>query len=369
MRIGIDARLIGESGVGRYIRNLIRELSSVDRKNTYVIFLTKEGYKKFRAPNHRFTCSIADVRWHTLKEQLIMPWICMREHLDVLHVPYFNAPVLYPGKFLLTIHDLTIRYVNTGLASTYPKFLYMIRRMGYHIVLLLGLRRAGHIITVSHAVKHDIMRDFSLPSGKISVTYEGVDPGLLIPKKTAPLADTPYFLYVGNAYPHKNLPVLLDGYHIYASRFTHPYTLVLVGRRDYFYSRIAALVTTLNLSHLVRLFGAADDNELRALYTHARALVFPSRMEGFGLPAIEALMLGCPVICSDIPVFRELLGTMATYVDTNSAFAVANALAAAHNRKSKPVITQKQKKSLGDRYSWRRMAKDTVSLYEKVYAS
>jgi glycosyltransferase involved in cell wall biosynthesis len=369
MRIGIDARLIQESGVGRYIRNLIRELSVIDTTNRYIVFLTQEGFDSFQIPNDRWAKRLADVRWHSLKEQLVMPMLFMREHLDVLHVPYFNAPLFYPGKYLLTIHDLTIRYTNTGLASTYPKVFYWFRRLGYSIVLALGMKRARHIITVSHTVQNDIIKEFLRPSHSISVTYEGVDPELQRRKKAASRIDGPYFLYIGNAYPHKNIPMLLSGYGRYVARVKHPLKLVLVGKRDYFYHRLAFEIGNMNLTNHVQLFGQADDNTLHTLYAHARALVFSSRMEGFGLPGLEALVSGCPVICSDIPIFHELLGDIPTYVDTNSVTDICAALMLFHNPMEARKPTQTQKLSLLMKYNWRNMAVSTLSLYESIHIS
>jgi tRNA U55 pseudouridine synthase TruB len=136
MRRGIDARLLHETGVGRYIRNLIRELATGDQLNEYVIFLRETDFSQFNVPNSRWHKRKAEAPWHSFAEQFIMPWVLLREHLDVLHVPYFNAPIFYPGKYIVTIHDLTILHFDTGKASTLPYWVYKIRRFGYRIVLL-----------------------------------------------------------------------------------------------------------------------------------------------------------------------------------------------------------------------------------------
>jgi glycosyltransferase involved in cell wall biosynthesis len=170
MRIGIDARLIDETGVGRYIRNLITELEKIDTKNTYVLFLRKNAYNSFQT---RFEKRLADVPWHSVAEQLFMPAILNRERLDLLHVPYFNVPLFYFGKFIVTIHDLTILHFDTGKASTHWYPFYKLRRIGYHLELLKALSWAEKIIAVSESTKQEILDHFDVLPEHIEVIYEG----------------------------------------------------------------------------------------------------------------------------------------------------------------------------------------------------
>ena len=171
MKIGIDARLMNETGVGRYIRNLIDELATLDTKNTYVVFVRKE--KDFTPPNSHWIKIIADVPWHSIAEQFQMPGIFYREHLDVLHVPYFNVPLFYFGKFIVTIHDLIILHFDTGKATTLPYVFYQIRRLGYYISLLKAICWSEKIIAVSQTTKQEILKHFDVRSEDIEVIYEG----------------------------------------------------------------------------------------------------------------------------------------------------------------------------------------------------
>lgn len=173
MKIGIDARLIGETGVGRYIRNLITELGKLDTTNTYVIFLRKKTYDDFKLPNPQWQKRLADIPWHSVQEQIFMPAIFNREHLDLLHVPYFNVPLFYFGKFVVTIHDLTILHFDTGKASTLPYIFYKLRRIGYHIELMKALSWSEKVIAVSQATKKEILDHFDVLPEHISVIYEG----------------------------------------------------------------------------------------------------------------------------------------------------------------------------------------------------
>jgi len=344
MRIGIDARLMNETGVGRYIRNLIGNLAEIDSINTYVVFVLDDSWKP---PNERWEKRIVNLRWHSIAEQFIMPWIFLKARLDLVHIPYFNVPIFYPGKFVVTIHDLTILHFDTGKATTLPLPLYKLRRLGYFLALAVGLRRAHKIIAVSKTTKQEVVDHFQINPDKIIVTYEGVDEKMTSDMRQATskkkLISQPYFLYVGNAYPHKNLEILLTQ-HL-------PITLVLVGKMDFFYERLKKNIDNRNII----FFGQANDEQLINLYTHASALIFPSLMEGFGLPALEALALGCPVVVSDIPVFHEILGNNATYFNPRDPRDLAEKLSSIRGKKKKVILGV---------YSWSRLAFDTLALYE-----
>ncbi len=173
MKIGIDGRLIHETGVGRYIRNLIQELGTIDRDNSYIIFLRKDEFHTFIPKNERWEARLADIPWHSVTEQLFMPAIFNREHLDLLHVPYFNVPLLYFGKFVVTIHDLTILHFDTGKATTLPYIFYQLRRFGYYVSLLKAIFWSEKIIAVSQTTKKEILNHFDVLPENIKVIYEG----------------------------------------------------------------------------------------------------------------------------------------------------------------------------------------------------
>ena len=369
MRIGIDARLIQETGVGRYIRNLIAELARLDTTNEYVIFLRKKEFDFFILPNNRWSKVIADVPWHSVSEQLIIPWVFLRARLDIVHIPYFNVPILYPKKFIVTIHDLTILHADTGKASTKPLWFYKIKRAGYRCILWVALLRASHVLTVSYTVKEDIHTQFQTPLTNITVTYEGIDEALLDKKRqptTMRAKYGRYFLYVGNVYPHKNIEMLLSAYETYAAHVERPARLVFVGPDDYFYAKLKRVIGSLAFAKNITLLHNVADASLRQLYTRAIALLFPSRMEGFGLPAIEASALGCAVICSDIPVFHEILGSNAIFVDTTDANRFSQALIRVDREPIKNDESAKLIAQIVAKYSWTRMVQKTVWVYTEV---
>ena len=172
MKIGIDVRLWKQTGVGRYVQELVSNLAKIDQKNHYLLFFAMNEFEEFKLPGPNFEKRIIDIRWHSLKEQIVMPCLLWREHLDLVHFPYFSVPIFYPGKFIVTIHDLILDHFETGKASTLPFFLYKLKRFGYKLVMWIALHRAVKIITVSETTKREIIKHYHLNSEKIAVTYE-----------------------------------------------------------------------------------------------------------------------------------------------------------------------------------------------------
>lgn len=367
MRIGIDARLINETGVGRYIRNLIDELSQRDSPYTFVVFLPKESYGAFRLPNAQWEKQCADVHWHTLKEQFVMPILWKKARLDLIHIPYFNVPIFSPVPTVVTIHDLTVLHFPTGKATTLPYLLYSLKRIGYQLVLRTGLWKAKQIIAVSKTVKEDIVKSCGIAREKITVTYEGVDNNIQCKMlndkcqiKNKLKITQPYFLYVGNAYPHKNLDLLVYAFDKFKkSSKGKDFNLVFVGSDTLFYKRLHKLVGTLPCKDAIQFAGAITDENLVHAYTYAHALAFPSLSEGFGLPALEAIRFGCPVVCSDIPVFHEILQDYVCYFDPKSVDSLVSALKKVSGNKQVPDL------KILERYSWKAMAEQTLALYER----
>src|SRR4030042_3078580 len=156
MRIGIDARVIYQTGVGRYIRNLIDNLSVLDQTNHYTVFLNPDSFGAFQIPNPNWEKVRTDSRWHSFKEQILMPVYFYRSRLDLVHIPYFNIPLLYTGKFVVTIHDLTVLHTATGRATMLPRPVYEFKKAGFYFLMLLGLRTAKKIIPVSQTTTDEI---------------------------------------------------------------------------------------------------------------------------------------------------------------------------------------------------------------------
>ena len=243
MKIGIDARFLGpvSKGLGRYVERLVENLEKIDRENEYIIFLRRENWDYYTPKFSNFKKVLADCKWYSFKEQIMMPLAIWKEKVDLMHFPHFNIPIFCPIKFVATIHDLILLQFPTPRATTLSPIFYKIKYLVYKFVIWFAVWRAKKVLTVSEYTKKEIIKYFKIKEDKIEVAYEacdGVEYGQLkIPEKEslAKLGITkPFILYVGNAYPHKNLETLIEVYRDLAIGCQ----LVFVGKEDYFYKRL-----------------------------------------------------------------------------------------------------------------------------------
>lgn len=390
MRIGIDARFYAEAGgLGRYTRELIGELEKIDDKNEYLIFVTTRGDELYQPSTARFKKIIVNIRWYSWQEQIWWPLILRRHKIDLMHFLHWNVPLFYHGTFFLTIHDLILLHFPDRRASTLPTVFYWIKYLAHRLVLQQAARRARKIFVPSEFVKNDLVKKLGVSPEKIVVTYEGAgllqkchcDPpagGEAIPRlkedgiassATPPrnnVLSNPYILYVGAAYPHKNLERLLEAFAILKNDWTEPLSLVLAGRPDYFYERLKHLAYDKYPWLPIIFLGEVTDAELADLYHNASIFVFPSLSEGFGLPPLEAMTHSAPVLSSNASCLPEILGTAALYFDPYKpeelSFRIQQVLTDDNLRQKLIVagLSQVQK------YSWQKCAQLTLAEYEKL---
>lgn len=376
MRIGIDVRLWSETGVGRYIRNLVTEIAQTDVRNEYFLFALKKDIPEIEkltsSRKHRWRILPVKSRWHSLSEQTDFVAALYKYPLDLMHFPYFSLPVLYRRPFVVTIHDLIIHHFSTGRASTLSLPLYQTKRFFFNRVLRYGLNDSRNIIAPLDCVKDDIVNTFHIAKEKIVVTKEGYDP--LIKNSKSEIRNSkldPYFLYVGNAYPHKNVEKLIEGFLLFKNgrdpsaslHFTQDdIKLYLVGKKDYFYEQLQK--EHKNDSGIVFKHDVTDQ-ELASLYTNAQAFVSASLMEGFGLPPLEAMANGCVPLVSDIPSFHEVCEDAGVYFDQNDHEKIAEAMLEwmKVSEKDKKYLLEQGKKRV-THFSWKKMAQETIAIYE-----
>jgi glycosyltransferase involved in cell wall biosynthesis len=362
MRIGIDARLWNETGVGRYIRNLVWNLQELDQKNKYVLFVNKGIPNRELGIRNDWKVIDTDIHWHTLDEQFRFPAVLKKENLDLVHFPYFSVPVFYNRPYVITIHDLIINHYPTGKATTLPSPIYYFKQLGYQFVIKQAAKNAKRIIAVSEATKKEIAQHLGISKDKIVVTYEGVDKRSKIQDLRFKILGK-YFLYVGNAYPHKNLERLIDAFAILKKEKTEV-KLVLVGKEDYFYRRLKEKVKRLEIEEQVIFTGYVTENQLFEYYNNAIATVVPSLMEGFGLTGLEAMQAGCLVLASDIPSLKEIYQDAAIYFNPFAVNAIhATIREVLKGKKSLLSYKEKGMKRVSF-FSWKRMAQETLKIYE-----
>lgn len=351
MRIGIDVRLWNESGVGRYIRNLVYNLERMDKKNDYILFARPEDLGELKIKNSKFKIVQTDIKWHSFDEQFNFVNILNRQNLDLVHFPYHSAPIFYNKAFIITIHDLIPFRFETGNASTLPFPLYKIKFMAYKFVLSTLSKKAKKIISPSEFSRKEIVNVLGVDSSRVRVIPEGVDERL---RKSDDFVRKNQFLYVGNAYPHKNLDTLIQVFsELPASE------LLLIGKEDFFYKRLKRKVKDLKLSN-IKFMGYVSDSKLSELYAYSRALVIPSLMEGFGLPALEAMSNGCPLLVSDIPAHREICQNAAIYFDPRDNENLRSKIIGLSNLGQYRDRGYSRAKEFG----WEKTARETLKIYE-----
>ena len=370
MRIGLDCRLFGlkHAGIGRYVENLVENVLALDKENEYVLFVNKDFKDKAENFKSKVKVVTVDIPHYSLKEQIIFPFILAREKLDLVHFPAFNLPVFYFGHYVVTIHDL-IKHVSRGKETTtrWPG-IYWLKYLGYRLVFAVVIRRAWTILVPSAFIKEELIKNYHLKPEKITVTYEGVSKKesseIKIP--TADWAKKPYLLYVGNVYPHKNIVRLIEAVKLINSEKL-PITLVVVCARSVFLEKLQEKIKELQAEKLVNLVGFVTDEELAGLYQRAVAFVFPSLMEGFGLPGLEAMAYGTPVLASAIPVFKEIYQEAAVYFDPQNPQDIADKIKLVISDKKVREKKTKECLALVKKYSWLKMAQETLKVYNSFF--
>jgi glycosyltransferase involved in cell wall biosynthesis len=264
---------------------------------------------------------------------------------------------------------LIIDHYNTGRATSLPFPLYDIKRLGYKLALSIGIKKASKLTAISETTKSEIINHYKIDSNNITVTYDALDNHffqMLNHHKPKNYYKFPYILYIGNAYPHKNLDFLIEAFELL--RRIKNIKLVLVGDDSFFYPRLKDLVARRRLENDIIFFGNANDQQLIDLYTFSSLLVFPSLMEGFGLPNLEAVSCGKLCVVSDIPAFKEIWGENLIYFKLNNTNDLINkiifVLNMNHNEYQR--IIEKAKRII-EKYNWQETAIATLKLYQQIY--
>ncbi|MFH0873572.1 MAG: glycosyltransferase family 1 protein [Candidatus Komeilibacteria bacterium] len=359
MRIGIDARFWGYTGgFSRYLEQIITHLGQFDTHNQYIIIVRKRVGLPDLPPN--FSYLIADIPWYSWQEQWRLPWILYRLRLDIVHFPHFNIPILYWRPQIVTIHDLIMIRWPSHKASLLPAWLWRLKFWAYQITLRVATRRARHIITPSQSTKDDLLDYLHLPAEKISVISEAS----VWPRTEHYEPAAPQLLYVGNCYPHKNVGLLCQAYRQIAET-NELVTLLLVIPDDYFSQRVLAEINLFPsaIRQRIHIDRAVSTERLQEYYQHSTLFIFSSQKEGFGLPGLEAMSCGLPVIASNSSCLPEIYGSAAYYfspAEPSSLVSALNVLLTdpdSRNKLRQAGFQQVQK------YSWELAAQQTQNLY------
>jgi len=369
LRIAIDARKLRDYGIGTYVRNLLRHLARIDPRTEYVLFCRAEDCGMVEELGENFRSVAEPARPYSASEQLRIPMDLRREGIDLFHAPHYVLPPLTPCKSVVTIHDC--------IHLRFPQ--YLPNRLAYAYArssLWFATHRSNRVLTVSEASKRDILKYFRVPERKIDVIYNAIDERfgeLPTPEEIERVRDryqlnAPYVLYAGNIKPHKNLERLIEAFHTLRRGDLEHVKLLIIGDEISKYATLRRAVHRYKLHKHVRFFGFVPDKTLAVLYRLARAFVFPSLYEGFGLPPLEAMASGTPVITSNISSLPEVVGDAALLIDPYDADAIADAMRRILlDSDLRDDLRQRGFRRVAE-FSWERSVRRVRQIYEEVLA-
>jgi glycosyltransferase involved in cell wall biosynthesis len=371
MRIAIDARKLRDYGIGTYVRNLLRQLARHDDGHEYVVFSRDADFEFVSGLGPRFRPLLEEAANYSIREQFALPIDLRREAIDLFHAPHYVLPPLTPCRSVVTIHDC--------IHLRFPQ--YLPSRLGYAYArgqMWAATHRAARVITVSEASKRDILRYFRVPEGKIDVIYNAIDerfwqapdPAEIDRVRQRYQLTAPFVLYAGNIKPHKNLERLIESFHLLRQNSPElkDVQLLIIGDEVSKYATLRRAVHRHKLHKHVRFFGFVRDQTLAALYRLANVFVFPSLYEGFGLPPLEAMASGTPVIVSNVSSLPEVVGDAALMIDPYEPNEIAEAMRRVLTDESLRSRLQLRGLARAREFSWERSIARVREIYAEVMA-
>lgn len=354
MRVGIDVQstLGQKTGIGLYTTNLLQALRRVAPHHEYVE-LAWGPSRELRTDQRLY--------W----QQWVLPRRARDMHIDVLHVPGFDAPFLKSCPIVLTVHDL--------IGRIFPKNLPPVSRFYWQYWLPFTIRWADIVVVDSHHTKSDLIHLVGIPSDRIYVVHLGVDSSFRpLQQDDAALAivrlkynlPLKFILYVGTIEPRKGLDTLLMAYAVLADKVSHD--LVIAGKKGWYTESLFQLIKTYNLEQRVHFTGYVADEDLPKLYNLATLFVYPSRYEGFGLPPLEAMACGVPVICSNAASLPEVVGNAAWLVPPDDAYALAIAIGQVLEDQQLQAALRLKGLERAKQFTWEKTARQMVRIYEAL---
>lgn len=364
MKVALDARMIKYTGIGRYIQNLIVGLARHKGANSYSVIVNSDGYAPAGGDNIVYQQTSRQIPPYSLREQVILPYEVKKTGSDMVHYPSFNMPFLNSKPSVVTIHDLI--YLDPASCPNRAAHTYawcMLRRAAWS---------ARKIITISQFSKKEIVSRLGVRPDKISVIYHGVSPLYRVETDTERLAcirnkysiPGPYILYVGNHQPRKNIKRLFDAF-LMMKRY-EDYTLVLTGKIDPRRQALYSEARRDGLDGRVLFLGEVPEIDLPALYSGSELFVFPSLSEGFGLPPLEAMACGAPIVSSAAMSIPEVVGDAGILIDATDTAAISEAMDRVLSSRMLREDLIAKGLDRAARFSWDEATKKTLRVYEQL---
>lgn len=369
-KILIDCRFWGSAhtGLGRYTTSLVTELYRQQPKFNLTLLVNPASKIEIETllvkPKLLFDTS----RPYSLAEQISVPKIIRFFKPDLVHFLHFNVSLLVQAPFIVTVHDL-IKHHSRGLdTTTKSPLFYPVKRLGYQLTMNKAIQQSRKILTPSQWVKNDILNHYPVKQDKIIVTPEAADKTYFKANQSSFLPPYEYLIYVGNAYPHKNLIQLIKAVQMYRQFYAnkaHNLKLIIVTARNVFYDRLREYIRKTNAQSAVKLTHFTSDQRLAGLYRHSLAFITASLHEGFGLPGLEAMAANTLVLASSRTSLPEVYGQAAIYFNPDKLSDIVAKINYVINLK--PNIREKQLQlgmKRAKQFSWTKTAQLTLNAYE-----
>lgn len=371
MKVAIDIRRIHDYGIGTYIRNLTNHLAELDRENPYLLVGSSTNLEELNPLPSNFTLLHHPLSERTARSRLQLPFLLRQQHVDLLHIPHLAAPQILPCRCVFTAHD-AIDFIQP---PPKPLFLEQLRVAFYR----RALHRAARVIAVSQATKRDIERIFGLPEDKIEVIYNALDERFSTNHRPPDWQKVleryqvgyPYVLYAGNVKPQKNIPRLIEAFAVLKEELRrHPdyreLRLIIIGDELSKHPQLRRSVIKSRVQNDVRFMGFLPHELLRVFYERAAVFVFPSLHEGFGLPPLEAMAHGTPVVASNCSALPEVVGHAALTVNPENVFDISRGMREVLlNRTLREQLIRAGYEQVR-RFSWRRSVARVLEIYREA---
>ncbi len=378
LRIAFDARRIGDFGIGTYIRNLIHALAAIDRENHYILITLRRGEPDLANLPPNFEIAVyerPDTHW---LNHFSFYFFLKELSPDLVHAPVNTVPLLMPQPYVVTVHDM-----SSILYAVDPQ-----RRGFRRFLLRRGLVRASCVIAVSAATQRDVETLLGVPADHMRQIYDAPDPRFL--RKRAQPTDGaaaerqrtleryqikhPFLLYAGAVRPQKNIPRLVEAFAVLRGDLErHPVykdlRLIIIGDEISRYPSVRRAVIKTRVEDVVRFLGFVPFETLRVFYESASAFVFPSLYEGFGLPPLEAMASGTPVVTSPVSSLPEVVNDAAVFVNPENVFDIARGIREVLLDDDLRAELIRKGYEQARRFSWNKTAAEVLQIYRDVAQS
>jgi len=374
LHIVVDVRHVRDFGIGTYIRSLLHALAAIDRENRYTLVVLPEDAKTLAGlpPNFRTTTYPHDDSRYL--NHIAFPVFLRRLAPDLVHLPLNRVPLFIMDPYVVTIHDIANLLFDSGsgLRTNVRRFLF--RR---------GLLRARRVMAVSEATRRDVQDSLGVPEARVRRVYNAPNPEFFRPAATGeePLErarileryqiDYPFLLYAGNIRAQKNIPRLVEAFAVAREQLSqHPVYrdlhLIIIGDEISRYPSVRRAVIHTRMERMVRFLGFVPVETLRVFFESAAVFVFPSLYEGFGLPPLEAMASGTPVVASNVSSLPEVVGDAAMLVNPENVFDIARGITEVLLDDDLRCALIAKGKVQAARYSWERTAREVLEVYREA---